>query len=174
MLQIRQGLSAPQGGLERGKEGDGNSVALLRSSRSEDIVSQADASSSIIQHYRVAINDSTAATIGRIFRFVYTCNSTEDAKSVLVELRQVELISIARRADMYGLSPLFEAACRMLEQMSQDGVDTDSIIFDILEFAHQYERLSLRQSMLALLGKRFEVSGRVWWCPVLQLPSPMP
>ena len=32
----------------------------------------------------------------------------------------------------------------MLEQMSQDGVDTDSIIFDILEFAHQYERLSLR------------------------------
>ena len=126
------------------------------------------------QYYRVAINDSTAATIGRIFRFVYTCNSTEDAKSVLVELRQVELISIARRADMYGLSPLFEAACRMLEQMSQDGVDTDSIIFDILEFAHQYERLSLRQSMLALLGKRFEVSGRVWWCPVLQLPTPMP
>ena len=41
------------------------------------------------QYYRVAINDSTADTIGRILRFVYTCNSTEDAKSALVELRQV-------------------------------------------------------------------------------------
>ena len=49
MLQIRPGLSVLPGDLERGKEDDGSSVALPRSSRSEDIGSQADVLASIIQ-----------------------------------------------------------------------------------------------------------------------------
>ena len=49
MLQIRPGLSVLPGDLERGKEDDGSSVALPRSSRSEDIGSQADVLASITQ-----------------------------------------------------------------------------------------------------------------------------
>ena len=51
---------------------------------------------------------------------------------------------------------LFEAACRALEQIGKDVAVSDACLLDTLEFAHQHKRLSLGQSMLALLGTRFE------------------
>lgn len=104
------------------------------------------------QHYSVAVQDSNADTMKQILRFIYT----DDAKSALDGLGFAEVISLAQLADMYGLSPLFEAACRALEQLGKDAVVSGRCVLDTLEFAHQHKRLSLRQSMLALLGTRFE------------------
>lgn len=103
------------------------------------------------RRYNIAIHDSSADAMKQVLKFIYT----DDTKLVLGGLQHGELITLARVADMYGLSPLFEAACQMLEQIAKDA-SLPEVCLDALEFAHRHERLSLRRSMLALVGRRFE------------------
>jgi len=104
-----------------------------------------------ICRHRIALEDVDVEIVRRVLRFIYT----DDHKSVLHGLEHTNLIALARAADMYGLSKVCDAACRMLEQAGKELELPEASILDALEFAHQLGRPNLRKSMMVHVTNRF-------------------
>lgn len=103
--------------------------------------------------YSVKVEGGSVNTVRQLLHFIYT----DDAKSVLGELDNGDIIALARLAHMYGLSELFEAVCQLIKsRLKEDATISDEYFIDALEFARQHECLSLFKFLLSLVGQRFE------------------